>query len=139
MNKRPASEATLVGMILQHLLAGDHLPAAEVRSHGRASTDVCYLNAGELIGIEAKLADWRRAVGQAFLNRQCVDRSYVALWHEGVRDAVLEEAMRYGVGVIGVREDSLLWMAEAPVSAPDPIVRSSMLESIRCPETRSPA
>lgn len=60
-----------------------------------------------VITIEAKLSDWRNALNQAHDNKKRSDLSYVALPHDVVlkREALLSDAKKIGVGVIGVSPD----------------------------------
>jgi hypothetical protein len=57
-----------------------------------------------LIAVEAKLRDWRNALQQASDNTRRVDYSYAAFPKEVVeaRPALVEEARRCGVGILGV-------------------------------------
>ena len=81
----PFTEAEIVSKVVRlvPLYFGiGSVVATEVRSHGTARTDIAVICESELIAIEVKRLDWRRVVGQAFLNRLCADRSYVAVWGE---------------------------------------------------------
>ncbi len=128
MNKPNFSEAEseLVRTIASHVRREFGRTAAlafEVPSHGRARTDVVVAIGGELLGIEAKIGRWRRAVGQAILNRYCVERSYVAMWRLAIRPHLLEEAEFYGLGVIAVDSRRIEVVLAADLSVPDPAVR----------------
>lgn len=110
--------------------------AFEVRSHGRSRTDLVLMASNELIAVEVKKRDWRRAIYQAVLNRYCVDRSYVALWAGCITSEVLSEASTWGLGVLSVSAESLTIVIAAPTATPDPIVRGRMLShvtAIPCP------
>jgi hypothetical protein len=104
--------------------------SVETKSHGRARTDLAFLASGELIGVEVKRTDWRRAIAQAFLNRCCVDRSYVALWCSKVRPAVLDEACRWGIGVLAVGPRRVEECLPAVAARPDSTVRARMIASL---------
>jgi hypothetical protein len=103
--------------------AATHL-GVEVRSHGRSRTDVVFLAGDEVIGVEVKMTDWRRAIFQALLNRYCVDRSYIALWTDRVTTNVLSEAIEWGVGVLAVSATSIEIVQAAPVNQPEPTIRN---------------
>src|SRR5262245_135661 len=90
--RRPVSfetESELVRSMLRRLNAEWPIRACavEVRSHGRSRADVCvrirdiYASFGSdlIVGIEAKLSDWRRALRQAVLNQCAVDGSFIAM------------------------------------------------------------
>lgn len=80
------------------------------------------LNA-DIVAIEVKRTDWRRAVLQAMLNRYCADRSFIALWASQLTDDVIEEARHSGVGVLSISVAALRMLSTAPLSAPDPEIR----------------
>ncbi len=129
-NWRPTSEEELVALLLQHLsrlLGRRQRIACEVRTHGRARTDVCMLDQGELVAIEVKLSHWRRAIGQALLNTYYADRSYIALWDDAVSDVVVQSALIRGIGVIGVGRTDAKVVSEAPIGCPDEALRARVL------------
>ncbi len=101
--------------------------ACEVRSHGRARTDLLFLDGAELVGVEVKRADWRRAVAQAVLNRYCFDRSYIALWSTVISDAVIAEARHRGIGVLSVSRQAVHVVEEAAKARPAPALRERVL------------
>lgn len=137
MAERPASEAELVGIFVSHAktyfgtATAPARPAVEVRSHGRASIDACLHSDGLLIGFEAKLADWKRAIAQAYLNTYCVDQSYVVMWHDRMTRALVSEAVAYGVGVLAVHPDRIEVMEAAQSGSPRPELRSALVARIR--------
>jgi len=102
----------------------------EVKSHGRARTDLMVLWEGELIAIEGKVRHWQRALGQALLNRYCADRSYVALWGRYAHDEVLREAAAWGVGVIRVEGKEALIALAAPLGVPEGHLRKRMVAAV---------
>lgn len=55
----------------------------------------------DLIAVEAKVRDWRRALEQARLNRWFASVSCVLMPTSSVHEAVIDQATAYGVGVIG--------------------------------------
>ena len=129
----PETEAELVRTIalqVRQVFGRNAAFALEVPSHGRARTDVVIAVGDELLGIAAKLGQWRRAVGQAILNRYCVDRSYVAMWRLAIRPDVLEEARSYGVGVIAVDSRRIEVVLSADLSVPDSAVRSRIATAL---------
>ncbi len=124
-------ESELVERLIAGLPSGDvESVALEVRSHGRARTDVVLMFCGEVIAIEAKVTDWRRALGQAVLNQYCADRSYVALYDKNLSDAVLEAALGFGVGVIAIGESHCRVVGNARRNAPIASLRRKLLTSL---------
>jgi len=110
--------------------------ALEVRSHGRCRTDACFLvrDVGAcpplLVGVEAKLSDWVRAVAQATMNRYAVDLSYVALPGARVSAALLKDARWHGVGVLAVGRDRLEVAQPAVLNTADPVLRARVLSQL---------
>lgn len=105
----------------------------EVRSHGRCRTDACALirqNGGHealLVGVEAKLFDWSRAIAQAAMNRYAVDASFISVPTGRISDALLHEAERHGVGVLAVSTRALEVALAGVVGEPDPVLRVRVL------------
>lgn len=129
---RPATEAEIVARIVEHLgdLVGSasslHF-AAEVRTHGRSRADVLVLADDDLVAVEAKLTDWRRALGQAALNQSVVDLSYVAMWQGRTSPDLLTHAAAEGIGVVGVSPGGLSVLVSPRRGRPDPTVRSALV------------
>lgn len=133
---RPATEQQVVAIIIDHLddLVADvgtiHQFGAEVRTHGRSRADVL-LRADHVVAIEAKLSDWRRALGQAVLNTSVVDRSYVAMWEGRIPAILLVEAKKYRVGVIAVSHHRLYIVVPAGYGSPDVTARATLLARLQ--------
>jgi hypothetical protein len=102
----------------------------ELKSHGRARTDLTLWDGECLIGIEAKLRDWKRVISQAVLNRLCYDRSYLAMWSSVISEAVIEEASRFGIGVIALDADGIEVLLDAQRQDPIPELRQRLIQSI---------
>ncbi len=104
----------------------------EVRSHGRSRTDLACLvrdigaphEVPLLIGIEAKLTDWPRAIGQASLNRYAFDLAFIAVPATLGAKSLLPTAARHGVGVLGVMPGALDLLLPAQRREPDPYLRA---------------
>jgi len=128
----PKSEAEMVAALVSRLgdLGDVTAAAAEVRLHGRSRADICAIVGGELVAIEVKRFDWRRAIGQAALNRLCVDQSYIALWTGRVPRGAVVEAARHGIGVIGISVAALELVLPAGPATPDSIVRERLLKAL---------
>jgi hypothetical protein len=74
----------------------------------------------EVIAFEAKLADWRRAIHQAYRNTTFALRSYVVLPDQVARRAEksVEMFTSYGVGLCACAERGLSILIEARTSDP---------------------
>jgi hypothetical protein len=111
----------------------------EVRSHGRCRTDLCLRTSAQandgspniLIGIEAKMTDWRRALRQAILNRHAVHVSMVAVPSQRGSAELVCLAREYGVGVLAVTKTSLTILSFGVVGAPDAILLRKMNEQLQ--------
>ena len=132
---RPGTEQEMVNHILRHIV--DLEPgvgsikrvAREIRTHGRSRGDVLLL-ADDLVAIEAKLSDWKRALGQAALNLTVVDRSYVAMWSGHVPPSLLVSAEEHGIGVVEVSSDGLQIVVRSIAGTPDPTARCIVLQRL---------
>lgn len=136
---RPVSEAVLVDHLARRMRAQWPLRAAgfEVKSHGRARTDVCVTvrdlhdsSPDVLVGVEAKLASWQRALRQAVLNRFSVDLSMIALPAYKVTDAVIKACWDQGVGVLAVDQKWLHIVVPATPANPDAALRQKTLDQL---------
>lgn len=134
---RPATEEELV-QILRRRLRSDwpvRADGLEVRSHGRCRTDLCVTVRPHgqahvpdlLLGIEAKLTDWPRAVRQAALNRYVVDASFVAVPEALTAHGLLTMASFHGVGVLGVSARGVAVRLPAQLGVPDSSLRARAL------------
>jgi hypothetical protein len=58
----------------------------------------------ELVAIELKISDWRKALWQACVNLQVAHRSYIAIWHEFAHRPSRHKELidSYGVGLMVV-------------------------------------
>lgn len=136
---RHVSEAALVDQLARRMRAQWPLRAVgfEVKSHGRARTDVCVAvrdlhdsSPDVLVGVEAKLASWQRALRQAVLNRFSVDLSMIALPAYRVTDAVIEACWDQGVGVLAVDRKWLHVVVPATPANPDAALRQKTLDQL---------
>jgi predicted transcriptional regulator len=59
----------------------------------------------EIISIEAKLKDWRRALDQAFLNSYYASASYILFPEESITDHMLEIYKKTDIGIIAYNKN----------------------------------
>jgi hypothetical protein len=83
-----------------------------------------------VVGIEAKLASWQRALRQAVLNRFSVDLSMIALPAYKVTDAVIDACWGQGVGVLAVDQKWLHVVIAATPANPDSALRQKTLDQL---------
>jgi hypothetical protein len=129
----PATEEHLVDLLSRHadLLWSSPVVSREVRSPSGGWADLGVLSRGRVYSVEAKLTHWRRALGQAALNRYWSDRAYIALWHSQVTADVLEEARQLGLGVIAIRPDTARVVAGARQGKPKADLKRRMVRKLQ--------
>lgn len=64
--------------------------------------DVVGINEKEIIAIEVKIKDWKRALQQALTCRLCAHKVYVAMWHKFAHRVPVELFENYGIGLMSV-------------------------------------
>lgn len=64
--------------------------------------DIVCQNNEEVIAIEVKVQNWRKALRQAIIYQLCANRTYVALYHKFSGRVRSHFFFRYGVGLIEV-------------------------------------
>jgi len=92
-----------------------------------------------LIGVEAKLTDWTRALRQAILNRYAVDASLIAMPIQRIGSQVLDLADEHGIGVLGVQTNGLTLLLPAVVGSPDTALRERMAAQLHPTKARGRA
>lgn len=113
----PATELELVQLLVAHLPHGVSW-ALECTVQGRARIDLCFTDWRGVHGIEAKLRDWRRGIGQTYLNRYSVDYSHLALPVARIGGVVHREAARFGLGLLAVSNEGVWVVNEAQKGVP---------------------
>jgi hypothetical protein len=110
------------------------LASTEIRWHQK-QLDLGLVSGSGLFVVELKVADWRRAVRQAFVNRWIAEASWVALWHETTGEAAYNAAAEAGVGILVVTEKTAYpWLLPAPPIHPNeesPITRAIQTRGTR--------
>lgn len=110
------NEQQLVSKIVNKLEAyPDLISTSEVPIFGRVA-DIAYLRNNELITIECKLKNWRRALQQANEHQIAADKAYICLPKRSITDFMLEEISRVGVGLLFFDEDGS-WPFETIIDA----------------------
>lgn len=64
--------------------------------------DIVCQNNEEIIAIEVKVRNWRKALRQAIIYQLCANRTYVALYHKYSSSVKSHFFLRYGVGLIEI-------------------------------------
>jgi hypothetical protein len=87
----------------------------------------------EIVAVELKLKDWRRAVWQAIQNRQIAKLSYIALPVSSMRPVDDRVLRSVGLGLIGVEGDGATIFLQAKRSQVfNAVVAARILKRIRC-------
>lgn len=60
------------------------------------------LSSNEIIAIEVKVTNWRKALKQASCYLLCADRAYVALWHDFIHRINPQAFDKEGIGLLEV-------------------------------------
>lgn len=96
------TERRLVDVLIAHVRR-DHAVAREVR-HYEKRIDLLVLcpHTKELWAIEAKTANWMRALSQAIVNLSAAERSYIAVYSRHVHRVNLDLLTEHGIGLISV-------------------------------------
>lgn len=82
--------------------------AREVQMLSKFIDLVAYnISSGNLIAIEAKLHNWRRALQQAMTYRLCADSVYVAMPAETINRVDFEIFGHHGIGLVVVDNDDV--------------------------------
>ena len=124
-------EAELIDELLTcvtQLWGEDARITEEVHCHDQAHMDILVRTPDKLIAVEAKLSHWNRLIAQAYLNRYCVDYVYVAVPTNIVTARRLEEAVRFGIGVIEICNGSTQILQEPAQAQPATRIRERILE-----------
>lgn len=130
IKKKAGTEVDLVRQLKESLEQSGYVVSEEVPSHGRARTDLVLWDGEILIGVEAKLRDWGRVIGQAALNRQCVDQSYLAMWSSAISDMILAEAARFGIGVMSLGDGGAQVVLQPTHGGPIPELRQRLIGAL---------
>ena len=73
--------------------------------------DLGLVSGDGLVVVELKVADWRRAIEQAYVNRWIAHSSWVALWHQNISSTTYDVAREAGVGILVVtRRTAYPWI-----------------------------
>jgi len=118
---------TLVSALRESLSSTVIALGREISSHGRARADVAFLIDDEVWAVEVKKTDWRRAIAQAVLNRYAFDRSLIGLWRTELEEEIVDEAERWGIGVIGIQPGGAEVLIPAAQNIPDPSLRDRVV------------
>ena len=84
----------------------------------------------EVVSIELKLADWKRAIAQAYLDLRVSDYCYVAMPLKALTPTVRAEASRLGIGLLGVEEAAHIVLPPKPSAMIQPLLRARFLAKL---------
>ena len=124
------TEKRLVDVLLSYFRNRDFPARREVRHYERRIDMVLLSDTDELWAIEAKTADWGRALSQAIINLAAAERSYIAILSRHVHRVpqLLLDAHCIGLISVGTRWGDVAIIKEA---TPSPYVNRLAIERIK--------
>jgi len=66
--------------------------------------DLICVKDSDVIAVEMKIKDWKKALWQAYVNQLCAVKSYVAMWHEYTHRIDRKRFKKYGIGIMKIGE-----------------------------------
>ncbi|MGD2249839.1 MAG: hypothetical protein PVF58_15630 [Candidatus Methanofastidiosia archaeon] len=90
--------------------------------------DIVCRNDNEIIAIEVKVQNWKKALEQAIIYQLCANRTYVALYHKFSTRAKKIFFHRYGVGFIEVNQTIDIKMESKRDVALNPFYQEAIIE-----------
>jgi len=88
-------------------------------------------NEKEIIAIEVKIKNWKRAIQQAITYRLCADKVYVAIWHE-FRHRVDENVLDYfGIGLMEVNGTTQIVKTARQSDKIHPAIRENIIGYVK--------
>ena len=84
----------------------------------------------ELVAIEAKVKNWKRAVQQAITYRLCADKVYIAIWHEFRHRVDLHILDDFGIGLMEVNGTIRIIKEAMLVESTHSTIRETIFEHI---------
>jgi hypothetical protein len=99
-------ESQLVSKVERFMQRHGYRSSKQVPLGAKRIDLVCYRpDMKEIIAVEAKVRDWRKAVTQALSRRLCADKVYVAVPKPNFRHIDVDVFSRYGLGLLEVSRD----------------------------------
>jgi len=99
-------ESQLVSRVERFMHKNGYRSSKQVPLGAKRIDLVCYRpDMKEIIAVEAKIRDWRKAVTQALSRRLCADKVYVAVPKPNFRRVDVDLFLRYGLGLLEVSRD----------------------------------
>ena len=128
------TERRLVDVLVSYLRR-DGVVEREVKHYERR-IDVATVpfDTDEVWAIEAKTADWSRAMSQAVVNLAASQRSYIAIYSKHVHRVRMDVLDRYAIGLIsvGTKWGDVAVLKEAPRSPyTNPVATARIREAVR--------
>ncbi len=94
---------------IKNLFCDNYMICVEVPMAKKRIDIICERkDSGEIIAIEMKLSNWRKALKQAIVNQVGVNKSYVAISEKCAKNIDIELFRKYGVGLISVGEEAII-------------------------------
>jgi hypothetical protein len=125
------SESELVEKLRAHFEASGYVVASEVNFLLRRIDLVCiHRRTKQVVSVEAKVRDWRRALRQAKTCLLCSDKVLIAVPEGLERRIDLGLLSEWGIGLIVVGSRIRKVMESAPAALVDPVHRSEVVSRL---------
>jgi hypothetical protein len=126
------SERDLVGRLRSHFESSGYAVFTEVNFLLRRIDLVClHESSGEVVSVEAKLRDWRRAVEQAKTCLLCSDEVLIAVPEELNARVDMARLQEWGIGLIIVGEGVAKVLDGVRGALMDPVHKSEVIAHLR--------
>lgn len=96
------SEKRIVDVLIQNVRKDNRVRRELPVYERRIDLALICSKSGEVWAIEAKIADWTRAISQAIVNLASSDRSFIAIYSKNVHLVDLTLLRKHGIGLISV-------------------------------------
>jgi len=101
--------------LLKRLFGDDYFVTSEVRFGSKSIDVVCVSpEMKQVLAIEMKVSDWRKALHQALTYQLCADESYVALHRRYCSNIDRSTFERYGIGLIAIDDYASIELPAKP-------------------------
>lgn len=120
-------EVELFPAVEQHFKREGYNVEREVPMRNKVIDIVCQSNK-EIIAIEVKVRNWKKALKQAVIYQLCANKTYVALCHKFSNCIKTSFFIRYGVGFIEVDESIDIKMESRKNVALNPFYQEAVIK-----------
>ncbi|MBD3189088.1 MAG: hypothetical protein GF308_00505 [Candidatus Heimdallarchaeota archaeon] len=95
------AEKDLYPIIIDHFIQKGFKCYLEVKYYSR-KIDIIATKGKIIFAIEAKIANWQKALQQALTCKICANKVYIAMWHNFIHRIPLNKVKQYGIGLLEI-------------------------------------